>query len=408
MTTNPSFPGNLAILFGVIDARPQTASEIRKGVAPEAAVRRFRTPARGEAYTVDLQMPSPYSNAIGVRLAIGSGVDGAQYLRNARPGEVFVFEGHLVQREEVDRRFADYSEEAISDGIHYRDVTIKVASVRPRADGDPSGTGSSVWLEGEVIEPPAFFRHPEHPETQMARMRLRTQATVASGDEAFFPTLAKACDVTVMVPVTVAGAGYLYRQGNRVQVRGMLERVTLRQRGADVRERLAALETAWQETYARVQDKPQELQKAGSGYMRERERLEIGARTMVLAAAVIPLEGALAISIAEAQEAREQFIKEIRRRRSQRRQQVQISREARARVRAQERADAPASDAEAETDTADATLNQPGALRRRRRRVEAEASIAAPVQIDDAETPIGIPGIIEPAAFIEQVSVAEA
>jgi hypothetical protein len=85
---------------------------------------------------------------------------------------VFVFEGHLVQREEVDRRFADYSEEAISDGIHYRDVTVKVACVRPRADGDPSGTGSSVWLEGEVIESPAFFRHPDHPETQLARRRV--------------------------------------------------------------------------------------------------------------------------------------------------------------------------------------------------------------------------------------------
>jgi hypothetical protein len=37
-----------------------------------------------------------------------------------------------------------------------------------------------------------------------------------------------------------------------------------------------------------------------------------------------------------------------------------------------------------------------------------EASIAALVQIDDAETPIGIPGTIEPASFVEQVSVAEA
>lgn len=76
-------------------------------------------------------------------------------------------------------------------------------------------------------------------------------------------------------------------------------------------------------------------------------------------------------------------------------------------MRAQEQANAPDSAAEAETDTADATLNQPGALRRRRVE-EVEASIAALVQIDDAETPIGIPGTIEPASFVEQVSVAEA
>jgi hypothetical protein len=377
--TSQEFPSNKVVVIGVLDAEYQKASAVKRGDAPKASVRRVRTAGRGSAYAVDVQLPSPYNEAMGLRLAIGSGVSGATALDSAQPGDVFLFEGHLVQIEEVDRRFAEYGEQ-VSEGLHYRDVTVKVSSVRPRDEGDPSGTGSSVWLEGEVVEPPALFRHPDHPETQLARMRLRTHAQFVSGDTSFFPTLEKACEVMCVVPVTSNGAGYLYRQGNRVQVRGMLERITLRQRSADVRDRLAELEETWKTTYAALQDKPEKLRRAGNAYARERARLALGTRTMVLVATVTPLDGAEPMSVEEAQAARDAFTKELRERRRRRREEIAAARKARAAARTQEVGVQDDNDAQPEAQAGGVTVQRP------RRRVPAtvEASPAEAEMVIEA------------------------
>lgn len=307
MTTQPHFPRNKAIVFGIVDTRQQRERDRKKGGAPEAAVRRFRNPALGETYTVKLQVASPYGNTFALAVEVNAGIAGAEHLPTARPGDVLVLEGHLVRTEEVDDRFANFGEEEPIDGIHYRDVAFKVSSLRPRAEQDPASTGSSVWVEGEVIEPPAILRHPQRSEILFARMRLRVKTALRTCENPLFPAVEQTCEMTVIIPVENEGAGYLYRRGNRVRLRGVLERMPLRQAGVEVRDRLDELDAAWRTKQAEILDDARALRAEGMRYLRERERLERSPRTMVLVAEVQPLEGAELIDLETARRDRDAY-----------------------------------------------------------------------------------------------------
>lgn len=316
--TTQQFPRNKAIVFGIVDARWQNAKDRKKGLPPEAAIRRFRNPALGETYTVKLQLASPYGNSFALSVEVNAGVAGAEHLTAARPGDVLVLEGHLVRTEAVDDRFASYGEEELSDGIHYRDVSFKVSSLRPRAEKDPASAGSSVWVEGTVVEPPAIFRHPQHPEILFARMRLRAKTPLQTGDSALFPVLEQTCEMTVIVPTENEDAGYLYRRGNQVRIRGVLERLPLRQGGTEVRDRLGELDAAWRAKQAELQGDARALRAEGQQHLRERERLERSPRTMVLAAEVQPLNGAEPLDLEAARKERDAYTSQQRQARAAR------------------------------------------------------------------------------------------
>lgn len=316
--TTQQFPRNKAIVFGIVDSRWQNMKDRKKGLPPEAAVRRFRNPALGETYQVQLQLASPYGNSFGLSVEVNAGVAGAEHLTVVRPGDVLVLEGHLVRTEAVDDRFASYGEEEIVDGIHYRDVSFKVSSLRPREEKDPASAGSSVWVEGLVMEPPALFRHPQHPEILFARMRLRAKTPLQIGDSALFPVLEQTCEMTVIVPTEHEDAGYLYRRGNQVRIRGVLERLPLRQGGAEVRNRLGELDAAWRVKQSELQGDARALRAEGQQHLRERGRLERSPRTMVLAAEVQPLAGAEPLDLDAAQREREAYTSQQRQARAAR------------------------------------------------------------------------------------------
>ncbi|MEI8165774.1 MAG: hypothetical protein WCG26_05325 [Chloroflexales bacterium] len=296
MTTQP-FPRNKVILFAQIDQQRQSKNDEKKGKAVEPSIRRVRNVVNGSDYLVGLQVAAPYGGSYLLEVEVGR-VEGADLLAQAQAGQIVVVEGHLTRTRDEDERFRDYAAATI-EGVVYQDVHFQVERLRPLTDNDPFGTGSNVFLEGEVIEPPFFMRHPDYPEIELARLtiRARTRPTLSDGG---LVRPGRPCEVTVIVPTEDEGAAYLYRRGNRVRVRGVIERMAMRQNRVQVSERLKVLDADWRTQRDEIragaeedQEKAvRELRYQGNRYVRERERLERGARTMVLAVEITPLEGA--------------------------------------------------------------------------------------------------------------------
>ena len=392
MTTQP-FPRNKVILFAQIDQQRQSRADEKKNKTAEPSIRRIRNVVNGSDYLVGLQVAAPYGGSYQLEVEVGR-VEGADLLTQAQAGQVVVVEGHLTRTREEDERFRDYDAGTI-EGIVYQDVHLQVERVRLLSEIDPSGTGSNVYLEGEVIEPPYFMRHPDYPEIELARLTIRAHTRPALSDGGLVRP-GRPCEVTVIVPTEDEGAAYLYRRGNRVRVRGVIERMGMRQNRAQVTERLKDLEEGWNAQREAIradadQEKAaRELRFQGNRYVRERERLERGARTMVLAVEVMPLEGATPVeSREEVRQARASYEQELdaarKARNVERRERQRINRERQQAAR--ERAgDAVGEDAPAGAPPA-TTPRKP-----RRAAVAAEQPVAlseevAPVAADDDLAP---------------------
>ncbi len=95
---------------------------------------------------------APYGGRYLLEVEVGR-VEGADLLAQAQAGQIVVVEGHLTRTRDEDERFRDYAAATI-EGVVYQDVHFQVERLRPLTDNDPFGTGSNVFLEGEVIEPP--------------------------------------------------------------------------------------------------------------------------------------------------------------------------------------------------------------------------------------------------------------
>lgn len=318
MTTQPAFPRNKVILFAQVDQRRQNRKEIEKKAEPEAAIRKVRNAQNGADYLVSLQVAAPYGGSYQMDVEVGSGTPGVELLSHAQAGLNLVLEGYLTRTREVDRRFADFEEEMI-EGVIYQDVVFQVESVRGRQSNDPQGTGSNVWIEGEVTEPPVFFRHPEFPEIELARIGVRTRTKTELGEGVVRP--GRPCEVTVIVPTDEESVEFMYRRGNRVKVRGVLERVAMRQNRDIVREKVAELEEAWYTKREEVKDDARQLRIEGGRFLRSKERLERSPRTMVLAAEVTPMAGAQPLDREAAAADRDAFAKEMQQQRRARMQQ---------------------------------------------------------------------------------------
>ena len=78
--------------------------------------------------------------------------------------------------------------------------------------------------------------------------------------------------MTVTVPVDDEDAAYLYRRGNTVRVRGVLDRLAIRQNREQVRERLEDMETAWQEQRETIKTQGENVERTlmveGDRYLR--------------------------------------------------------------------------------------------------------------------------------------------
>lgn len=320
--TTLTFPQNKVILFAQIDQRRAE----KKGKEPDPAIRRVRNVVNGSDYLVSLQVAAPYGGSYQMEVEVGN-VEGSDLFRQATAGQLVVLEGHLTRTRDEDVRFRDYEADQLT-GILYQEVQFQVERVRPAAEGEARGTGSNVFIEGTVVEPPVFMRHPDYPEIELARLTVRARTKPALSEEG--PVRAgRPCDVTIVIPTEDEGAAFLYRRGNRVRLRGVIDRLAVRQNRTQVTERLRALDKGWRATReglrARSAEDPnaadRELRYEGSRYVRERERLQRGARTMVLAVEVTPMPGATPATREEAVADREAFNLEYEASREARRQE---------------------------------------------------------------------------------------
>ncbi|RRR65925.1 MAG: hypothetical protein EI684_21745 [Candidatus Viridilinea halotolerans] len=287
MTTHQPFPKNRVILYGVVDRRNDRDT---KKVSPD--IRRYRNPTGGADYTVNLQVASPYGGSYKIEVNVGP-VNGAEIFASCPADQPVILTGHLTRMPEVDRRFREYDATRVVEGIFYQDVEVRVEAVRLPTETDPTGTGSNIALEGEVVEPPIFMRHPDIPDLELARVGIRAR-TQAMMDETGQILPARACLVTVVIPVDDEHAELLYRRGNRVQIRGALERLAVRQTGREeVRERLGTLAKEWEEQWHTLHDAETHdataISRAGNAYLRQRDRLSRSVRTVVVAVGVTPL-----------------------------------------------------------------------------------------------------------------------
>jgi len=309
--TTQTFPKNKVILFAEIDQQRQSRTDQKKGAAPLAAIRRVRNIANGADYTVSLQVAAPYGGNYQIDVEVG-GARGAEILAHAKAGQGLVLEGYLNRTTDVDRRFRDYSEGELFEGVTYQDVFLTVDSLRSRESSDPQNTGSNIFLEGTVVEPAIFFRHPEFPEIELARIGIKTRSKATLSEEGISQA-GRSCVVTVAVPVEEEGAAYLYRRGNTVRVRGVLDRLAMRQQNREqVRERLTEMETAWEQQREAIklaggEGVERALSVEGDRYLRAKERMEHGTRTMILAIEVTPMAGATLATREEALDDRERY-----------------------------------------------------------------------------------------------------
>lgn len=322
-----SFPTNRVVIYGYVDEQYRRENKKRKDELvekkkrePEPDIRSFRNPAGGNDYSVGIQVIGPYGDTYKLILDVGH-VEGSELLTTVRPGQGVVVTGSLSRVRTVDRRFSDYEADELIEGIVYRDTQVETMKIRLRTDDDPAGSGSNVAIEGEVVQPPSFFRHPDDPEIELARIVVRTR-TQPRVDADGIIVAAMSSETMVVIPVDHDAVGLLYKRGNRVRIRGALDRIALRQANRTlVRDRLNELEESFEDTRAglfskELNDKSRndQLNYEGNRYLRERDRVSRVGHTVVVAVEVsgIPGAGAVAISREEAQADRNQFVTEQR------------------------------------------------------------------------------------------------
>ncbi len=201
------------------------------------------------------QVRSPYGGMFAMPIEIEPNVPGAELLESATADTMLAIEGSLQLRQTFDGRYATDTKDA---------------------------HGRTVWLEGEVAEPPQISRHPELPSIQLAGTILR----VTFGRPADFPgiaaTIQETVDVNIAIPTSHQDAEKLYRQGNVVRVVGQLDCRMEYQGGEAVRLKLAASDAEWAERKAELLGKPSELRRAETAYLRVRQRFEAAPRLYVL------------------------------------------------------------------------------------------------------------------------------
>lgn len=329
MTASQHSVTNKVILFGVVDTdRPRRTGngEIKESKRP--AIRSIRSAKGGRDYEVGVQVVGPYGSSFQLRVAAPAGVKGVSLLGEAKPGDILVFEGHLLRGQFIDRLFEHYDEDDATGGKVYSDLKLEVQQVRARTEADPDMATSSVWLEGTVNEPPVLLRHQTRPDVQLARVSIKTRV-VKPGD-GLIPSMPDTCDVMVVVPTDHDAAGYLYKAGNKVRIRGFVDVIDQRRRQRDVAEKMAELKLDWDEQRSKAVEDGNEydLRRAGRSYLRRKENLERTGRLMVLATEIAPDASAELLTLDQARAAREVYDEEmtrtIRERNAQRRRRQTV------------------------------------------------------------------------------------
>lgn len=295
MNTQPTHPTNHAVVVGRLGSFTNGRGGDRK---PAKTIARRGDFGRSTRFLLALE--TPFGEPFELLVDAGNSTRGMEVLEAAAIGDFIAVEGALMLETAGDRRYATSDED---DGRRVREMILRVASICAPAAGEQYSQ-ARVWLEGTVIEPAAFLRHGRFSAAQFGRTLVR----------ASFGAYRLPCDVACLISTEHEAAGYLYRAGNKLQLRGELTRMMTTQYGESVEQAVSKLKHEWQaEKLALAGASPDEQRRALGRYRARRAALLNHARTFVLVSEVSPLDGAEAISFQQARQSRREFARQAQR-----------------------------------------------------------------------------------------------
>lgn len=321
----PSNTVNHVIVVGILDTMLVRNREVRRSEGrpkmdevTKRAGRDRRTGGRKE--DIKLQVRSPYGGMFALPAEIEPDVPGIELLETTEADTMLAIEGYVQLKETFDPRFA--TDRLIgrgwSDRGHpTRSLCLRVSRVR-QVDDQEARSGSAVWLEGKVIEPPQVMRHPDHPSIQLAGTILRVVLARPSTFVGVPTTTPEVVEVNISVPTVHQDAEKMYGQGNRVRVIGQLDCRMEYRHGDAVTAKLDQIDADWAKRKEELAGKPVELRKAEENYRRLRQKFEAAPRLYVLAGNVDLLEGET-IALADTYDLRREFIRQRRAQQQERR-----------------------------------------------------------------------------------------
>ena len=287
----------------------------------------------GRWENLTLQVRSPYGGMFAMPIQIEPNVPGAELLAGATADTMLAIEGALQLKQSFDPRFATDRADfrgRTDRGRPSRELQLRISCVREPNEHERRAS-SAVWLEGEVAEPPQISRHPALPSIQLAGTILRVSFRRPADFPGIAATIQETVDVNIAIPTSHPDAEKLYRQGNVVRVVGQLDCRMEYQGGEAVRLKLAEIDAEWAERKIELADKPGELRRAETVYLRVRQRFEAAPRLYVLTGGAELFAGEM-MDIEATYQARREFVRSRRQQQDARRARTLAERAGRAAV----------------------------------------------------------------------------
>lgn len=308
-------PTNTAIIVGRLGTIIDYVRDGKRSERVEkVAVSRYNT-MRGERFQFALLMDSPLGEPFEWRLEVSSTMQGAELLATKQPGDRIAVEGFPQIVTTIDKRYALTDDD---EGRSVRDMEMHVTLLREPNENEPD-QASAVWLEGKVIEPPRFIRHPTVRSLQLATTLLEVHVNRVQAYRPGYPGLRRMYRDRIEVPITISvdheQAGLLYRAGNMVRIDGEITQVILEQYGASVTAAVEAAQEKWSSEKEQLAAKSHKEQNDGlRNFRKQVTKLIEQPRSMIVVAFVEPLAGAEPLSFAQARDSRRDFVATRRRR----------------------------------------------------------------------------------------------
>lgn len=315
MTDQPATPTNTAIIVGQLGTILEYVRDGKRFERVEKVVVPRYNSMRGEWLQFTLLMESPLGEPFVCRMEVASTTPGAELLHTKQAGERIAIEGFPQIETTRDRRYALSDED---EGRNVRDMQMNVTLVREPREDEPQHA-SAVWLEGKVIEPPRFIRHPEIRSLQLATTLLEVFVTREMPYRPGYPGLRRMYRDRIEVPIAISvdheHAEWLYRAGNSVRLDGEITQVMLEQYGGQVEAAVDAVKEEWTTAKEELASKSrQEQQKGLRRFRKQVSSLSEQARSMIMVGFVEPLDGAEKMTFSQARDSRREFLDKRRKR----------------------------------------------------------------------------------------------
>ncbi|GAB4118229.1 MAG: hypothetical protein Fur005_22820 [Roseiflexaceae bacterium] len=263
----------------------------------EQISRHWRNELRGNEQQIMVQVPSPFGRMYALPITCSAQTRGFAALSTLPAGTPLRIDGALMWEGRNNPRHT------FTEGRQRHDLSFWAAALT-QMPADHS-LGSECILCGRITTPARILRHPYRPSILLAYVTMRVPLAAATPQMAQHSIAAE--QIPVVVPLQHPDAQALLRPGNRVALKGMLERVLVTLNGDDIDQACAALDQEWQQQQAHY-GSVQERMAAERQYRWRRQRIREVMRSRVVAQEITLLSGTPATP-RESQALREQRYK---------------------------------------------------------------------------------------------------